>query len=283
MPKVSVLTPIYRTNVSHLRECIESVLNQTFTDFEFLILNDSPDETYLDEIVASYNDNRIKYFKNDKNMGISPSRNKLLDLAQGEYLAIFDHDDISLPERLEKQVAYLDANPDVGVCGCWTVWFPENEKQSYAEDNLKIKNDLLRHCAVPHSGATIRKSVMIDNDIRWESEFSPAEDYMLWIRLLGKTMFHNLQEVLLYYRNDTGNTSHRQHEKMLDRDALIKCIAYQEYPYLIPKIKEQYRQWLKMFYFIPIARITSGRNQKMKVYLFGFIPLFSINQIHRNR
>lgn len=119
MPCVSVLTPIYNSNPSHLKECIESILNQTFSDFEFIILNDSPENNELDKIVESYKDKRIKYFKNDKNLGISRSRNKLIDLAQGEYIAIFDHDDISLPTRLEKQVRFLDENLDVGLVGSW--------------------------------------------------------------------------------------------------------------------------------------------------------------------
>ena len=105
MPKVSVLVPIYNTNETHLREMIESVLNQSFSDFEFLLLNDSPNNKKLKEIIESYHDNRIIYEENPQNMGISASRNRLLDLAKGEYLAIFDHDDVCLPDRFELQVA----------------------------------------------------------------------------------------------------------------------------------------------------------------------------------
>lgn len=108
MSSVSVLMPIYRTNHSHLKEAIESVLNQTYQDFEFLILNDSPDDKNLEEFVLSYKDKRIKYFKNEKNMGITPSRNKLISLATGKYLMVMDHDDISLPTRMEEQVAFLE-------------------------------------------------------------------------------------------------------------------------------------------------------------------------------
>lgn len=104
MPKVSVLMPVYKTQEEHLRQAIESVLNQTYADFEFLILDDCPDDT-REDIVKSYQDKRIKYSQNEKNLGITPSRNKLIDMAQGEYLAVFDHDDISLPERFAKQVA----------------------------------------------------------------------------------------------------------------------------------------------------------------------------------
>ena len=94
MTKVSVLMPVYKTNEQYLREAIASILNQTFTDFEFLILDDCPNDT-RERIVKPYEDKRIKYSINEKNLGISASRNKLIEMAQGEYLAIFDHDDIS--------------------------------------------------------------------------------------------------------------------------------------------------------------------------------------------
>ena len=129
MPKVSVLTPIYNTEPEHLRQAIESILNQTFTDFEFIILNDSPWNTEIEDIVLAYKDARIKYVKNDKNIGISKSRNKLLSLASGEYLAIFDHDDISLPTRLEKQVDFLDKN--------YKILKPEIKKSSICYQPMK--------------------------------------------------------------------------------------------------------------------------------------------------
>lgn len=131
-PKVSVMTSIYNTNPKHLRECIESILNQTFKDFEFIILSDSPDNTALDEIVKSYSDPRIKFFKNAKNEGISVTRNRMLELANGEYWAVFDHDDISLPERLQKEVEYLDANPSVGVIGTFVQYFNDTKKRGRA-------------------------------------------------------------------------------------------------------------------------------------------------------
>lgn len=117
MPKVSVLMPVYKTDEKYLRGAIESVLRQTFSDFEFLILDDAPEDS-REDIVKSYKDKRIKYIKNETNLGITPSRNKLIELAKGEYLAVMDHDDVSLPERFAKQIKYLDEYPEVGVVGC---------------------------------------------------------------------------------------------------------------------------------------------------------------------
>lgn len=112
MVRVSVLMPVYRTNEEYLREAISSILAQTYSDFEFLILDDCPEDD-RELIVKSYKDRRIKYLRNETNMGISESRNKLVDMARGEYLAVMDHDDVSLPERLEKQVNYS---------GCLLLW-----------------------------------------------------------------------------------------------------------------------------------------------------------------
>ena len=85
---------------------VDSVLAQTFTDFELLLLNDSPEDASLREMVALYDDPRIRFEENEKNLGISAARNRLIDMARGEYLAILDHDDIAFPDRLEKAVSY---------------------------------------------------------------------------------------------------------------------------------------------------------------------------------
>ena len=277
-PRVSVLTPIYNTNPVHLRECIESILNQTFTDLEFLILNDSPENKEIEEIVLGYakRDKRVKYAKNDKNIGISESRNKLLKMARGEYVAIFDHDDISVPTRIEQQVAYLDANPFVGVVSGFMQNFGENDAiRRYPEYDADIKMWMTDNCAVSHTAAMIRKSVLIDNNIEYESYYSPAEDYRLFARLMEHTRFYNIQSVLVKYRFFAGNTTHTQSAKMtrmhreIQLDFINKFSAYcMEYNKHISK-RSVFR--FLLFGFIPLFKVKS-----QKVYLFGFIPLFRI-------
>ncbi len=274
MPKISVLMPVYKTPESYLREAIESILNQTYTDFEFLILDDCPDDD-REDIVASYQDKRIKYIKNEKNMGISETRNKLIDMAKGEYLAIFDHDDISLPERLEKEAAYLDEHPEIGVVGANTKTIIRKRISRIPTENIEIKKKLLSRCVVIHTAAMVRKSVLLENNIRYEAKFSPAEDYMLWVRLIDKTMFHNLSDVLVYYRDFKGNTSHLQQEKMHDRDALIRCIAYSQYPYLLSNSTPSRTVYL--FGFLPMLKIKHGKNKDVYL-LFGIIPLLIIRK-----
>ena len=125
MPKISVLLPVYNTAEDYLRECIDGILGQTFSDFELIIVNDASTDANVERVVKSYEDSRIRYYVNEKNLGISETRNKLIDLAQGEYLAVHDHDDVSLPERFAKQVAYLDMHPEIGVLGTAHIEIPK--------------------------------------------------------------------------------------------------------------------------------------------------------------
>lgn len=277
-PRVSVLTPIYNTNPQYLREMIDSVLAQTFTDFEFLILNDSPDNTEIEDIVLEYakQDDRIKYSKNDKNMGITPSRNKLLKMATGEYVAVFDHDDISVPTRFEKQVAYLDANPYVGVVSGLLQWFGENNDIHYApEHDSDIKMHLTENCYVAHTAAMMRKSVLVDNNIEYEEKYSPAEDYRLWTRLIDVTNFYNFQEPLVLYRWNGDNTTVTQQDKMRQAWFNIHIQVCEKHPYL-RRLFENGQSGptvfrVRLFGFIPLLKI-----KRRRMYLFEFIPMFTL-------
>lgn len=226
MPKVSVLTPLYNPPEIYLREMIESILNQTLSDFEFIILNDCPDDIRSEKIILSYDDRRIVYLKNDINLGIAESRNKLIDWAQGEYLAVVDHDDVSLPTRLQKEADFLDAHPKCGVVSSWyqKMYGKRNLIRKRPQSNGEIVDAMEEGCAVIHPAAMFRKSVLDKFQLRYEKEFSPAEDYALFARLIGKTEFYNLQEVLLLYRNFSGNTSHQKRQQMLENDVKIKAI-----------------------------------------------------------
>lgn len=273
-PKVSVLTPIYNTPHKYLREMIESIQNQTFADFEFLILNDSPDNKEIESIVKEYakKDKRIKYSKNTKNIGISASRNKLLEKARGEYIAIFDHDDISLPTRLEKEVEFLESHPDFGVVSAWVKYFGD---KNYVRKNPET-NDLIRiymtdNLCVMHTASMIRKSVLDKNKIKYESKYSPAEDYRLWARLMDKTKFYNIQQVLVKYRVFGDNTSCVLSNKITEKHDLIQADICKKYPSLRQEFIDKYdcgtKYRLRLFGFIPLLKI-----KKHRIYLFEFIP-----------
>ena len=272
MPKVSVLMPVYRTDEKYLREAIESILNQTFTDFEFLILDDCPDDD-REKIVKSYKDKRIKYSKNDQNLGITPTRNKLIDMASGEYLAVFDHDDISLPERLEKQVAYLDEHQDVGVVSCWYKKMPKNDIVKNPISNYEIEIYLMDDNYITHSACMLRKSVLSDNNIKYNSEYSPAEDYALCVSLIGKTKFHNIPEVLFLYRLHETNTSKKLKNIMTKKRSAIQKIAREQHPDLYQKISFMpYIVRMKLFGIIPLGKfIQIGKKKNILLKCLPFI------------
>lgn len=269
MVRVSVLMPVYRTNEEYLREAISSILAQTYSDFEFLILDDCPEDD-RELIVKSYKDRRIKYLRNETNMGISESRNKLVDMARGEYLAVMDHDDVSLPERLEKQVNYLDAHPDVGVVGCWTDVFPDNKGLYFPSDDFKIKSLMMNICAVVHPSSMLRKSVLIENKIRYEKEYSPAEDYKLWCNLVPYTNFYNLQEILFCYRDWKHNTSNTECKNMKFITSIIQAENYIKFPSLYSVFLKTRRvvKRLNLFGIIPFIKIIETHQLK-KIYVCG--------------
>lgn len=281
MPKVSVLMPVYKTNEAYLRETIESILNQTYTDFEFLILDDCPSDS-RESVVKSYKDKRIKYLKNEKNLGITPSRNKLIDISQGEYLAVVDHDDISLPERFEKEVAYLDKHPECGVVGTNMMTIPYKKITHHPQENEDIKIALMRHCIISHTTSMIRKSILTDNNIRYEAEFSPSEDFGLWCRLLKITDFHNLPDILVHYRKHATNTSKTQTDKMERTGARIRAIMKESYPEYYSEYERRatYTTQINLFGFIPFLKTVTQTN-KTNIYLFNKLPLLKLKRSDR--
>ena len=214
MPKISVLMPVYNTRPEYLREAIESILAQTFTDFEFIILNDCSTDPQVEETVKAYTDPRIVYVANSHNRGISGSRNRLLDMAKGEYLAVMDHDDVSLPTRLEKEAEFLDIHPEVGIVGSLVENMSNGRIRHCPADDIDIKKMLMIHCNLSHSSCMLRNSVLKKYHIHYESIYSPAEDYALFARLMSVTHFAILQEPLFRYRAWKGNTSHTRAKTM---------------------------------------------------------------------
>lgn len=273
--KVSVLVPVYRTQEEYLRAAIESILNQTFKDFELILLDDCPEDR-RERIVSSYDDRRIVYVQNERNLGITPSRNRLIDLAKGEYLAVFDHDDVSLPTRLEKEVRYLDEHPEVGVVGSWVGEVTERRVTKYLEHDEDIKITLMWDCPIAHSASMIRKSLLVENRIRYEEYFSPAEDYGLFARLAPLTRFYNIQEVLFNYRSHAGNTSKTQASRMLAGGYKVRALNQVINPVLWREYEMRaVRTWrVRLFGFIPFIWIRQ-ENRKTLVKLFG-IPILKI-------
>ena len=281
VPKVSVLLAVYNTQEDHLRKTIESILAQNYDDFEFVIVNDASTDVNVERIIKSYSDPRIVYWVNEKNLGISDTRNRLIDLAKGEYLAVVDHDDVSYPDRLAESVARLDQDPTLGVVSSLTRDIDGTAERIWKvpENSLDIKKTLLLTCCVPHPASMIRKSVLLENNIRYEPMFSPAEDYALFCKLIDKTEFYNIQKILLDYRNHRSNTSHLRAKEMENAAIIIRERARRENQLLWDWAKldfvKKYR--FKLFNFVPLVKIEETA-ERMNFYLFGFIPVFSFHK-----
>lgn len=212
LPKVTVLMSVYNGE-KYLREAIDSILSQTFTDFEFLIVDDGSTDSSA-EIIASYKDKRIRLSANPNNMGIIFSLNKGLDLAKGEYIARMDADDISLPTRLEKQVTFMELHPKVGVCGSWTMLFSGPGKLQrlvlrFPTTSEEIKSSLLFENVIQHPTVLMRRSILQKHHLHYPVKYPHVEDYALWLNLANVTDLAIIGEVLLHYRlhaNRVGET-----------------------------------------------------------------------------
>lgn len=207
-PKISVLMPVYNCEL-YIREAIESVLNQTFNDFEFLIVDDaSTDKTV--SIIKSFNDSRIKLIEKFQNLGIIDSLNYGIEIARGDYIARMDGDDICLPERFEKQVVFLDNNSDVILCGTAFQLIETDKIIKHPSDHEAILIKLCFGTSFCHSSIMGRKEVFLQD--KYDENFKHAEDYDLWTRLAFKGQLANIDDVLLKYRvheNQISNTQSR--------------------------------------------------------------------------
>lgn len=211
-PRVSVLMPVYNGE-RYLREAIESILNQTYTDFEFIIIDDgSTDNTW--QILQSYaaNEPRIVLVRNETNIGLAGSLNKGLGLARGEYIARMDADDVSLPERLASQVAFLDEHPKVGVVGSSVQLIDADGSPTRIVRQPTMHGLILWflcfHTAFAHPTVVFRKAV-VEGVGGYDDAIVANEDRDLWQRLSSVTRLANLPDVYLLYRRHPYTVSHR--------------------------------------------------------------------------
>ena len=200
IPQVSVLMPVYNT-APYLREAMDSMLSQTFSDFELIVLNDcSPDNA--EELLDTYDDPRIVRYRGEKNAGLSNVLNVGIGLARGKYIARMDSDDISLPNRLQVQVDYLETHPEIDLVSVGMQLFGAKEEVWIREQNPeKVKINALFHSPVLHASSVWRKDSFEKHGLLFRQEMVPAEDYDLWTRALLKGLkLVNLPDVLYKYR-----------------------------------------------------------------------------------
>ena len=218
MPAISVIMPVYNTEEKYLRKAIESILNQTFKDFEFLILNDGSTNN-VQEVLESYNDKRIKIIQGE-HKGIGYALNRLVQLAEGKYIARMDSDDISLPERFEKQYNYLEAHPEISILGCNIKCFPKEKVIIFREHPCYL--DFLQGCSIAHPTVMMRKCDLEKYELNYNKELKISEDYDLWCRAIKYLKFGNMTEILLHYRVLQNSNSRKNSFAVMKQDTLIR-------------------------------------------------------------
>ncbi|HAF61981.1 MAG TPA: glycosyl transferase group 2 family protein [Anaerolineaceae bacterium] len=211
IPKVTVLMAVYNGE-KYLNESINSILNQTYQDFEFLTINDASVDKTL-EILCEYKDPRIKVVTNEQNIGLAKSLNRGLALAKGEYICRMDADDVSLPARLEKQISFLERNKDFGLCGSWIRNFGD---KSYVDklpvSHEEIISQLFFGYAIAHPSVVIRTDILKEIN-GYNEDLRYAQDYELWSRLMKITKLKNLPVVLVKRRIHGSNSDNQTFAK----------------------------------------------------------------------
>lgn len=220
MSKVSVIMPLYNAE-KFVGKAIESVLEQTYKDFELIIINDgSTDNSW--SIVQEYNDKRICLINNSENLGIAATRNRGIEIAKSEYIALLDDDDIAMPYRLEYEVKYLEKYKDIMVVGGHHREIDENnnklEKKWLVYQNPNyIKAYLMLNNAVVNGSAMFRKSFVDEHNIRYHNDMFGAEDYLFWVECSLKGKIKNLDEILLLWRRTEKQQTTTIIEKQYER------------------------------------------------------------------
>lgn len=225
-PKVTVLMTVYNGE-RFIRESIESILNQTFRDFEFIIINDGSTDA-SSEIIRSFVDTRIRLIDNKKNFGVYRSANKGLKLAKGKYIARQDDDDISLPTRLAEQVKFLETHRTIALVGTnYTTIDGKGNPLTYVrlkKNDADIKEKLVEHCAVCHPSMMFRRSVL-DSAGYYREKFDCAGDYDFIKRISEHHKVANLDKDLYQLRRGIQSISSDKLSKQLSCHLLIIELA----------------------------------------------------------
>lgn len=200
-PIVSVILPVYNGE-KFLSDAIESILNQTYQNYEFIIINDGSSDS-TEKIILSYKDERIKYILNETNLKLTKTLNIGLMQANGKYIVRMDADDMSRRNRLEIQVKFMEEFTEIGVCSSFSNVFGSKKVSGVVTrplNDLEIKSALFVSNPIEHPGVIIRKSVLIKNNITYNEKYYRMEDLGLWVDLMPFTQFANIPKILLDYR-----------------------------------------------------------------------------------
>lgn len=219
-PLVSIVMAAFNEE-KHIGECIQSMLDQTYPHFEFIIVNDgSTDST--EEIILSFKDPRIVYIKNEKNLKLIKSLNKGLKAARGKYITRMDADDTSVPHRLATQVDYMEKNPATGISGAQLKLFGASQGiMRYPLTHEDICLYLLKTSCFGNNVVMFRKEIMDQHQLFFPEGYLHSEDYKCWTNWVQHTQAANLDETLVNYRSHAGSISvQNRHQQRQTRNRI---------------------------------------------------------------
>lgn len=231
-PKITVLMPVFKTPREYLMVAIDSIFNQTFTDFELLLLYEPVIDDGIQEVLSSIVDERLNVIYMEKNAGLPRSLNEGLDRAKGKYIARMDADDQCELDRLEKQYAYMEQHEEVAVLGgalqvMGTNRFSFNHKPTRHQRQIGL---LFQNYGVAHPTAMFRKSFFDEKKLRYNEEIRGSEDYYLWTDVIKNDgIIDSIKDTVLHYRVSEGQASDRLAVKMIEWDSLAKRNLWQAY------------------------------------------------------
>ena len=251
-PSISVLMPVYNAE-KYLAEAIQSILDQSYRNFELLIIEDGSTDCSA-KIAAEFErcDARIRLIRQSENQGLVTALNLGLDLAQGEYIARMDADDISLPERLEKQVEYMQAHPEIGVLGGKIQYMNEDGQLATIPltfyGDINIRWNLLFTNPFSHPAVMMRKAIIERYRLRYDPRATHVEDYEFWGRFLLVAKGENFPDVLLHYRLHPGSVGDTYGKTQNMLAAQISCeIIRKHLPDVEASLKE-IKHWTELMW-----------------------------------
>ena len=219
-PKVSVVLPTYNSE-KYIADSLRTIFEQTFDDFELLLINEYGSDDNTVRIAMSFRDPRLRVLQNTERLGLADSLNRGILEAQGTYIARADSDDLYPLHRFQKQINFMDSNPDVGVCGSWQRHFGRVDFiHKPPEKHEYIKACLLFSCNICHSTLMLRREAFINNNLMYDNSYL-AEDFELWSRAVHLLRFHTIQEVLGEYRVSGDQITEQKKEKLIIEHSTI--------------------------------------------------------------
>lgn len=267
-PLISVVLSVYNGE-RYLRQSIESILNQSFTDFEFIIIDDGSTDSSK-KIITSYDDSRIRFISHE-NRGLVAALNEGIGVARGRYIARQDDDDVSLRHRFKTQVALLESNKELVVVGSSIIVINEQGERTAEHrillEDRELRDELLIRSPFAH-GSIMVKTEAIKRAGLYREEYWPAEDYDLWVRIAAQGKLANVDEPLYKYRvNNEGisiqNAKQQAAKKLLIKDDAAQAIGFE------PLTRDVLKSMLKRYTMLP----TFFYRRRVQLLLNNYLQL----------